>query len=224
MSNTPLFFVLLAVGCTTRVDPTVMPPSDTGTTPASDAGTTPASTGCRSDSDCPRPGPSNVPWACLRSDSFYRCGPVEPGRVGVSCTEDAQCGGGNICRASIAPDDGGLGASGLVCTRAVACTDDVQCGGGQVCRKDPTVPTGWIDPSGLVCSVACATDHDCAPMDKCESGHCRGRTCAECPSYLSCASGTCLVPNCATDANCPGGYCVDGGCAGSLGVCRLRCS
>jgi len=220
MSITRVFLVLLLVGCGTRdLDPAPKPTSDAAPAPASDATTN--ATQCRSDSDCPPPGPSNVPWSCRRSDTFSRCGPVEPERVGVACTEDEECGGGNICRAPIEPGDGG---SALVCTRAIACTGDGECGGGQVCRTDPTVPPGWIYPSGLVCSAPCASDHDCAPTDKCESGgHCRARTCEECPSYLSCASGTCVVPSCVMDADCPGGYCVAGGCAGSLGVCRLQC-
>ena len=181
-------------------------------------------TACRSKSDCPQLGPSNAVWGCYMSYDVYRCGPVLSGNVGMACTDDAQCGGGNICRKTTI-SDGGLGSSALVCVRAVACTADSQCGAGQVCRSNPTVPIGWISPSGLVCSAPCSTDLDCAPTDKCESGgHCQARTCAECPSYLSCTSGTCVVPGCSTDTDCSGGYCVTGLCAGSLGICRKGCS
>jgi hypothetical protein len=158
----------------------------------------------------------------LMPNSAYRCGPGYDS-AGIPCTQDGDCGGGNICRPS-SVTDGGVGASALVCVRAVACTDDSECGAEQVCRGNPTVPIGWISPTGRVCSLPCSTDLDCAPTEKCESGgHCQARTCAECPSYLSCTNGTCVVSSCSTDANCPGGYCVDGNCAGSLGECKPFC-
>jgi len=184
---------------------------------------TDGATGCRTSADCPQPGASNVPWACSMPNGAYRCGPGQPDSVGAACTEDAECGGGNICRGA-SVTDGGVGPSSLVCVRAVGCTDDLQCNPGQVCRGNPTVPIGWISPSGLVCSAPCLSDLDCAATDKCESGgHCQARTCADCPSYLSCTGGACIVPNCSSDKDCPGGYCVDGSCAGSLGVCKLLC-
>ena len=106
----------------------------------------------------------------------------------------------------------------------VACTEDSQCGAGKVCRVDPTVSAIWLGPSGLVCAAPCASELDCPPTDTCDSGgRCQARTCTECPSYFSCASGTCVVPSCLKDVDCPGGYCVLGSCAGSLGVCKMRC-
>ena len=174
---------------------------------------------CRTDSDCRAPG-SDVPSTCVSDDRAWRCGPVE---VGMPCTQDADCPKSDTCRPAALPD-GGPGASRLVCVDAPVCTEDAQCREGEVCRRDPTVPTGWAGPTGLVCASPCVTDHDCFPTDKCESnGHCQARTCAECPSYLSCTSGTCVIPSCSTDTDCPGGYCVAGGCSGSLGVCALVC-
>jgi Cys-rich repeat protein len=106
----------------------------------------------------------------------------------------------------------------------VDCTEDSQCGAGKVCRADPTVPALRLGPSGLVCAAPCASDLDCPPTDTCDSGgHCRARTCAECPPYFSCASGTCVQPSCLKDVDCPGGYCVYERCAGSLGVCKPIC-
>ena len=193
--------------------------------------TDPVAPACRTDGDCPPPGSSNVSSICLRFDDYYRCGPLEPAKVGASCVSDAECGGGNICRpAGAHAGAGASGTSNLVCIRAVACAADAECSAGQVCRTDPAVPTGWLDPTGLVCSTPCRTDVDCAPTEKCESGgHCRGRTCPECPSYFSCSSGSCVIPQCSTDKDCAGGYCVHsartstGTCAGSLGVCRPVC-
>jgi Cys-rich repeat protein len=186
-------------------------------------GSADGATGCRSTADCPEPGPSNVGWVCLLPYATCHCGPVVSANEGVACTENSQCGAGLVCRATTV-SDGGFSSSGLMCVPAVACTDDSQCGVGQVCREDLTVPLGLLGPTGLVCSPPCSSDLDCIGTNKCESGgHCQARTCAECPSYLSCTSGSCVVPSCSTDTDCSGGYCVAGRCAGSLGICRLFC-
>jgi len=108
--------------------------------------------------------------------------------------------------------------------RPAACLDDSACGPGTICREDSTVPTGWLGLTGLICAPPCASDADCPPTDKCASdGSCRGRTCAECPSYFSCVSDVCIIPKCSNDLDCPGGYCVLGSCALSLGQCRSMC-
>jgi Cys-rich repeat protein len=179
VSGKRLFGLLLAAGCGARVDMTP--------TPAVDAAADTA--GCRSNSDCPPPEPSNVWWGCegpyLRGPNQHPGGPPrEPLPVHVPCTEDSQCGA------------------------------------GQVCRHSPY--RGWLGPVSFVCSPPCVTDLDCSPTDRCESGgHCRPRSCSECPSYLSCTSGSCVIPSCSTDSDCVGGHCVNNRCGGSLGVCRL---
>jgi len=186
--------------------------TDAGTT--SDAPTI----GCRFKSDCDQ---ANGPSGCVAPQQSWFCGPVE--QAGGTCTSDGQCGGGTVCRETFVPD-GAAGSSARVCTDA-SCTDDSQCHAGEVCRKDPTTRV----PDHLICAAPCVTDLDCAPTDTCEnSGHCRARTCAECPSYFSCGSGSCVIPSCASDTDCPGGYCIGmfsgaGECAGSLGSCRPVC-
>lgn len=192
--------------------------ADDGSDNVSANGVTP----CRTSADCPARA-SSMMWVCLLPYGYYRCGPVLPSRDGVPCTDNSQCNPLQVCRAS-AGSDGSVDSSGLLCVPGVGCTDDSQCGGGEVCRADPTVSPGLPGPTGLVCSPPCSSDLDCVPTDKCESaGYCQARTCAECPSYFSCASGACTVPSCSTDADCPGGYCVGGRCAGYLGVCRWVC-
>lgn len=106
------------------------------------------------------------------------------------------------------------------------CTDDSQCSSWNVCRADPQLPFELYGPTGLICAPPCVDDSDCPPEDKCSTsdGHCRGRTCVECPSYFSCGSGVCVRPPCSKDTDCPGGYCVLGYCGVSLGTCRVACS
>jgi hypothetical protein len=146
----------------------------------------------------------------------------DAGEAGQTCRSMSDCPGsgntpnGSNCMGPYDPYHCGPVRSG----DPVACTGDSQCAVGMVCRD----AAGWHGPPGLACLAPCASDLDCPPTDKCDgSGHCQGRTCAECPSYFSCASGTCVVPSCLKDVDCPGGYCVLGSCAGSLGVCKMRC-
>ncbi len=96
------------------------------------------------------------------------------------------------------------------------CTVDTDCGSGEICGKLP---------NGLVaCLPPCTTDDDCGPTDACSAdGHCTARTCANCPSFLDCSNDSCVARTCSGDAQCPGGYCVDGSCADRLGYCQLAC-
>ncbi len=189
-------------------DQTRMPPADAGTPDA-------ALAGCRSNSDCA----SSSGFVCVGPYQPFRCGPVLSGTVGQNCSDDANCTGAEICRAA-----GGEFDAGLACSLDRSCTVDADCGPGHVCREDALLSTGWVGANGLACSAPCAESSDCPPTSTCQSdGHCRVRTCAECPSYFSCSNGACTIPSCSSDGQCPGGYCVLGACAGSLGLCRQLC-
>jgi hypothetical protein len=76
-------------------------------------------------------------------------------------------------------------------------------------------------PALTVTHRALGADHDLAQLGA--GSACRTRTCDECPDYLACTNGACVIPNCSADSDCPGGYCVQGACAGSLGTCTPLC-
>ena len=151
------------------------------------------------------------------------CGPASSGRP---CSDDVECGIGNVCQTSADVTDAGSGAGSRICTWATYCAQDADCGDGRVCRSfAPFVPAAEQTAAGWVCRAPCTTDPDCAPTDKCDgAGHCQPRTCAECPSYYSCVTGTCVVTSCSADKDCPGGFCVNGVCDGALGICQPICS
>jgi hypothetical protein len=117
---------------------------------------------------------------------------------------------------------GPYGTGGCVCQDAPTCTDDTQCTVGTVCSHLLAgVCQGY---ETLHCVPPCRHDSDCTPTDACSSdGHCEPRTCANCPSFFTCSNDVCIQPTCTTDAECPGGFCVDGSCAVSLGMCTEEC-
>lgn len=187
---------------------------------------------CRANSDCPVVSPDNYSLVCIGPYEASACvHPINDSSIGQPCNDDSQCPYSpysEICRTAT-PGHESLGADasdgGFVCSGYFSCTEDSQCGPGHVCRH-PSVPYGWVGPTtGLACANPCAADIDCPPTTTCDlSGHCRDRTCDECPSYFLCNAGACVIPSCSTDADCPGGFCVVGSCAGSLGRCVLFCN
>jgi hypothetical protein len=177
---------------------------------------------CHTASECPAPGPANVRWKCNSPYVAWACGPLDHMSLGMTCNADSICPWGLVCGQDPSAPSGS--DAHFVCMVPVVCTSDSQCGPTQVCREVPNGPTWSPWSTERWCSARCATDLDCLPMNRCdETGHCQPRTCARCPSYFSCAGGTCSIPTCAKDADCSGGYCVGGFCAGMLGTCIPIC-
>lgn len=107
--------------------------------------------------------------------------------VCAPCEVDADCGGvGNLC--VVYPDDN------QYCGRS--CGSDADCGGDICAVTGGGVPQCARRVGGaLTCTnTTCTNDEDCPTRMTCLSGICRG------------------AGACGTDADCPGGRCVDGQC------------
>jgi hypothetical protein len=139
-----------------------------GTTSSGGAGS--ARTECRSQSDCPSPNSQT----CIGPYDAYRCGPLFPGQGRVDCTDDSQCGTGQICREAA----GWLGLDGLVC--AAPCTTDLDCPPTEKCASE-----------GRCQARTCA---ECPPYFSCTSGACAIPTCS---TDANCQAGYCVKGSCA---------------------------
>jgi len=181
---------------------------------------------CASHDDCtdpeaPRCAPSGACVACLDGGDCAAgeiceenaCVP-RPG-----CHEDVDCEGdpaGNRC-------DTDTGA-------CVECVADTHCGFAEVCEENACAAKGCEDledcPAGAICTEgaceplgACEEDPDCAAdprVPRCSAAS----TCVECASDADCGGGrcvndACVAPAvCTSDAECKGSFvCTGGGCA-----------
>jgi hypothetical protein len=136
-----------------------------------------------------------------------------------ACRSNADCPqSGNFAFTTCA---GPAGAGGCVCEELPSCTDDSQCDAGAFCTSDAGVPA--CHGPGSFCFPECHSARDCQYWQACTGGRCVAMPCDQCPSYLSCGSGACAPKSCAGDGDCPGGYCVDSTCSGTLGTCVPEC-
>ncbi len=138
-----------------------------------------------------------------------------------TCHSTSDCASGSYCRGVL--DGPCMGT----CARAASCTTDAECEAG-VCRQTSPKPACSTAGGSLFCSPPCRVDADCPPQDACTSnGHCAARPCSTCPPYLSCVGGSltglCAAKICQSDGDCTQGYCVQGSCQGSPGVCEAMC-
>ena len=142
--------------------------------------------------------------------------------VHLACGDDT-CHSNADCSASTDNQLNSCFVAGLTtcpALRAPSCTDDAQCTAGQLCNTDAD-GAGYVSST---CTAPCSGDGTCGPTFACAGdGHCQPRTCAECPSFYSCADGTCRIPPCSHDSECSGGYCVNGICGPALGKCEPAC-
>lgn len=108
------------------------------------------------------------------------------------------------------------------CESLPSCTEDSQCDAGTVCQGP--MQGSCVMEGDLNCAPPCTSDGDCAlPTQQCSGGHCAPIPCDQCPPYLSCTNGACAAKACTSDADCPGGYCVNATCMGTLGTCSGEC-
>jgi hypothetical protein len=164
--------------------------------------------------------------SCGAGQTFSQClGPNEgaPACTQVcpsTCRKTNDCGSAGICFAPGAPVCGGA------CQ--IGCNVDGDCSAGQLCELNPCTCGGT---SGKTCQPPC-TANSCSPGEVCLSdGHCAPTPCSstqQCPAWYDCVfpsgpgSPTCQRRACTGDGDCgAGGYCVDGGCYGTLGSCAL---
>jgi hypothetical protein len=133
---------------------------------------------------------------------------VDPACIGVACTANQVCHGGQCTTA----------CQGVVCPQGETCVGDacvdlckgVHCSAGQVCREG-TCFAGCSSCGGIACAAPLACDAN--------SGNCVDPSCAGgCGAGLVCQSGQCVDGctgvKCPGDQACSGGQCAEPGAAG----------
>lgn len=133
------------------------------------------------------------------------------------CRSTADCDEGN--ESCLAP--GTLtcgGATGCV-YNGEPCNADPECGGTpdapQVCVPDPCCGMSICQP-GCLGPTGCGPAQMCGPEARCVPATCKDKP--DCPANYSCTANICAQTPCDSDTACDG-FCVNGGCLPTLGVC-----
>jgi hypothetical protein len=162
--------------------------------------------GCGQDADC-RDGYVCATWI-IPGEAF-----CFPG----ACREDADCGPDEACARGVCGNT--LAVTGSACEDSSDCQPGGACIPEEPDAEDPDGPRFW---GGYCTLIGCAQDADCAGggrcafngelnvcLDPCEQP-------ADCREGYACAlydgALTCLPGQCAQDADCEVGQCVNGQC------------
>ncbi len=176
----------------------------------------PSNLPCAVDTDCPKSFHCNATHACVPTNAN-----------GVACTTGGQCQStfcvegvccdvacGDLCKACTAALTGNVdGTCDLVlhgtkdpqsrCTNASAatCGNTGNCDGKGACD---------LPGSATVCAPAACNGGSFTAASTCANGACAPGAVTSCGMY-ACAATTGCATRCASDADCPGGYCAAGG-------------
>lgn len=137
-----------------------------------------------------------------------------------TCTEDAECTGGQRCRAGDEP----FGCGGACQVPIETCKGDFDCATNEVCNPVECSCT----PDAKACFPGCKKDTDCGLGEECEQRRCRSKSCSkksDCPAQFTCRMNfddrdQCRRTECMTDSACDGGFCIDNVCWGKPGMCE----
>ncbi len=141
-----------------------------------------------------------------------------------TCRTWEDCEDAEMCVDEETPTCGACMSAVRDCETARDCTE------GSVCREyTPTCSCG--DGPSSTCVPACDDDLDCGEGEQCDlpTGECVPWSCTDgytCPAQHDCTPGAgdtdCVRRACSTDAGCDGdGWCVNGACFETVGVCEL---
>jgi len=135
----------------------------------------------------------------------------------IECTKDSDCEEGEICEDS-------------KCKAEPECSEDKKCEEGYACveghcqiipecRENSECESGVCENGKCKPTTECQDDDECGEGEECFEGECRSalecREDAECGEGEECSDGKCKqmpVPDCKSDAECPGQVCVNGKC------------
>lgn len=173
------------------------------------------------------PGNTNEPEPGVNGDGGVGPGPgVNP--IDLGCSEDGDCGAGEICDATTGECVAGFDCSQNPTICAFCGEPGTDCGfdGEGYCDQD----AGVCRRSKQQCD-ACTVDAECGEgpnfENKCVDGYCAAG-CGPCPAGFQCQDGGCIpVPSagsCETAISCrEGEACPDGQRCSDLGICLSIC-
>jgi hypothetical protein len=134
------------------------------------------------------------------------------------CKSSVQCGDVRICRSA---EEGRFPGCGTCFQGESECASDSDCedaGEAMICEVQACSCN-----AARACQPGCTEDSQCKSNEACGENHrCQTLTCGDdkaCPAEFLCADGLCGRRSCKTDKECPVGFCVNGSCSRSLGMC-----